>query len=223
MSDTDSFIEEVTEEVRRDRLFKLMKRYGWIPALIVIATVAGTGWNEYNKAKDRSAAETLGDDIIAALAVDESDARAEAFANVTAGTPGGKAMVEFLRAAALSNSEQKPQAVEILNAVAVNGDLPEIYRQIAAFKALTLQADTMPTDERRRQFEALAQPGQPLRLLAEEQLGLIDIAEGKRDQAIERFQAILQDAELSLDLRDRVIGMIIALGGEPQTLVMSQG
>jgi hypothetical protein len=30
MSDTDSFIDEVTEEVRRDRMFFMLKRYGWI-------------------------------------------------------------------------------------------------------------------------------------------------------------------------------------------------
>ena len=29
MSDTDSFIDEVTEEVRRDALFAQFRRYGW--------------------------------------------------------------------------------------------------------------------------------------------------------------------------------------------------
>jgi fermentation-respiration switch protein FrsA (DUF1100 family) len=41
VSDTDSFIDEVTEEVRRDRLFGLMKRYGWIAALAVLLIVGG--------------------------------------------------------------------------------------------------------------------------------------------------------------------------------------
>ena len=36
MSDTDSFIDEVTEEVKRDRLFAMMKRYGWIAVVIVL-------------------------------------------------------------------------------------------------------------------------------------------------------------------------------------------
>jgi len=29
MSDTDSFINEVTEEVRRDRLYGMFRRWGW--------------------------------------------------------------------------------------------------------------------------------------------------------------------------------------------------
>ena len=65
-----------------------------------------------------------------------------------------------------------------LNAVAVQGDLPEIYRAIAAFKALLLQSETLPVADRRQQFEALAAPGAPLRLLAEEQLALIDMFRG---------------------------------------------
>ena len=56
MSDTDSFIDEVTEEVRRDRLFGLMKRYGWIAALAVLLIVGGAAWNEWRKAQDRAAA-----------------------------------------------------------------------------------------------------------------------------------------------------------------------
>ena len=44
MSDTDSFIDEVTEEVKRDRLFATMRKYGWIAVLIVLLLVGvGSG------------------------------------------------------------------------------------------------------------------------------------------------------------------------------------
>ena len=33
MSNPDSFIDEVTEEVRRDRLFAVFRKYGWIGVL----------------------------------------------------------------------------------------------------------------------------------------------------------------------------------------------
>ena len=45
MSDTDSFIEEVTEEVRRDRLYGLLRRYGWIAALVIILIGGGASWS----------------------------------------------------------------------------------------------------------------------------------------------------------------------------------
>ena len=84
MSDTDSFIDEVTEEVRRDRLFALMKRYGWIAALAVVLIVGGAAWNEWRKAQERTAAQDFGDTIKTALELPERDARAEALAAIDA-------------------------------------------------------------------------------------------------------------------------------------------
>ena len=46
LSESESFIEEVSDEVRRDKLFKLFKKYGWVLALVVIAIVGGTAYNE---------------------------------------------------------------------------------------------------------------------------------------------------------------------------------
>ena len=51
MSDSDSFIDEVTEEVRRDRLFGYFRRYGWIAAVVIVVVVGGAAWNEYQKAQ----------------------------------------------------------------------------------------------------------------------------------------------------------------------------
>ena len=39
MSNPDSFIDEVTEEVRRDRLFAMFRKYGWIGVAIVLEDV----------------------------------------------------------------------------------------------------------------------------------------------------------------------------------------
>lgn len=216
MSDTDSFIDEVTEEVRRDRLFGMIRRYGWIAVLVILLVVGGAAYNEYSKSQATAQARALGDGIIAALENDSADERAAQLATVSAGTPGGNAVLEFLLAGEQAAAGQVDAAVAALNAIATNGDLPEIYRQIAAFKALTLQTETLPAADRRVQFEALAQPGAPLRMLAHEQLALIDIAEGDREAAIERLQGILNDAEAAVDLKQRSEQMIVALGGTPR-------
>ena len=68
MSDTDSFIDEVNEEVRRDRFYFMLKRYGWIAVLAVILLVGGAAWNEYQKAQARAEAA-----IAARQAPDELD------------------------------------------------------------------------------------------------------------------------------------------------------
>lgn len=223
MSNSDSFIDEVTEEVRKDRLFQLFRRYGWIAGVVIVLIVGGAAWNEYRKARDRAAAEALGDQILAAMNAPDASARAEQLSDVSAQTPGGAAIVEFVRAGAQAEAGEVEAAVAGLNRIATDGDLPLIYRQIASFKALALQSDTLSADERRSGFEALAQPGVALRLLAEEQLALIELEQGETEAAIDRFQSILADAESTSDLQQRATQAIVALGGTPELSPRQQG
>lgn len=216
MSDTDSFIEEVNDEVRRDRLYGYLRRYGWIAILAVILIVGGAAWSEYRKAQDRAQAEALGDAMLAALAADESADRVTALATIEPGAPSSAAVLGLMTAAEQAETGDNAAAVETLNALSLDGDVPEIYRQIARFKSLTLQGDTTPVADRRQAFEAMSQPGNPMRLLAGEQLALIDISEGDAEAAIARYNAIISDAESTSDLQQRARQVIVALGGEPE-------
>ncbi|MDD9738972.1 hypothetical protein PVW47_04135 [Marinovum sp. SP66] len=214
MSQTDSFIEEVTEEVRRDRLFLLLKRYGWIGVLLVLLIVGGAAWREYSRAQEQAEAEALGDSMLAALETEEPEARISALGEVAPGSAGGTALLALLTAAEQASAEQEAAAAETLAAIAANGEVPQIYRDIAAFRMLLLQSDSREASERRTSFEALARAGSPLRLLAEEQIALIEVETGDTEAAIARFQSILADAEVTAGLRQRVSQVIVALGGE---------
>ena len=223
MSDTDSFIDEVTEEVRRDRLFGTLKRYGWIGGLAVVLIVGGASLREYNKAQELAASQKLGDDMIAALSSDDDLQRADALSKISAQTPGGAAVLAMLQAGALADAGQQDEAVARLQAVALDAELPLIYRHIASFKALGMQQDSLSIAERRLQFEALAQPGAPLALLAAEQMALLDIEAGDPDAAIDRLKTIIQDAGVTADLKERATQVMVALGGELDTVVVFDG
>ena len=66
MSNQDSFINEVSEEVRKDKLYALMKRYGWIAVAVVVLVVGGASVVEWQRAKARAAAEATGDALMEA-------------------------------------------------------------------------------------------------------------------------------------------------------------
>jgi hypothetical protein len=214
VSDTDSFIEEVTEEVRRDRLFALMRRYGWIAVVAVLLLVGGTAYREYTRAAETAKAQAFGDAILAALENDAAADRVSAFDQIEAPTAEGAAVLDMMIAAEEALEGNGTAAAERLNAAATDGDLPEIYRQIASFKALTRPESPLGADERRVAFEAMAVPGAPLRLLAEEQLALLDIEAGDTEAALTRLNALLSDSELTAGLRRRASQLIVALGGE---------
>lgn len=222
MSDTDSFIEEVTEEVRRDRLFLMMRKYGWIAVLVIVLIVGGAAVREYLKAQQTAQAQALGDGLISALAENENAARAEALAAVPSEDAGEIAIQGFLTAGAMADAGEIEKAVSELAKITAQTDLPPIYRNIATFKSILLQIDTLPAEEVRLQLESLAAPGAPLRLLAEEQLALLDASEGNVDSAIERLQGILVDAEATSDLQQRASQVIVSLGGTPQPVQLGQ-
>ncbi|MGJ8604792.1 MAG: hypothetical protein ACSHXH_11755 [Marivita sp.] len=214
MSDTDSFIDEVTEEVRRDRLFGVMRRYGWIAILAVLLLVGGTAYREYSRATQSAQAQAFGDAILVALENDAAADRVAALDQIDAPSVEGAAVLDMLIAAEEALDGNGTAAATRLNATAINGELPEIYRQIASFKALTRPETPLGAEERRVAFEAMATPGAPLRLLAEEQLALLDIEAGDTDAALTRLNALLTDSEVTAGLRRRASQLIVALGGE---------
>lgn len=215
MSNSDGFIEEVTEELRRDQMLAKLKRYGWIGVLAVLLIVGGAAFKEYRDAQNRAQAERLGDAMLAALESEDASARAASLQQVDAPAPQAQAVLAMLTASEQAAAGDIAGAVSNLEAVAVNPDIPQVYRQIAQFKSLTLQAETLDAATRRQGFEALANAGGILRLLAQEQLALISIQEGDTAAAITTYQAILNDAGVTPDLQQRALQVIVALGGEP--------
>ncbi len=212
MSDTDSFIDEVSEEVRRDRLFRLMRRYGWIAVVLVLLLVGGTAWNEWRKAQERQSAQAFGDAVLAALEDDNRDARAAALSSVEAPNPGAAAMRDLLAAAEASAATPQEAASRLLTLSETSGIEP-VYRQIATLKAVAMPGSGLTVDERRTLLQGLALAEGLTRLLAEEQLAMIDIETGDTASALDRLGAIVGDAQATAGLRRRASQVIVGLGG----------
>lgn len=216
MSNPDSFIDEVNEELKRDRLFAAMRRYGWIAIVLVIVLVGGAAYNEWRKAQDRAAAEAFGDQVVAALDVTDPDARREALGAVTA-RGDRQGILNLLIAAADLAEGDRPGTLTALAAVENDATLPLSYRQIAALKRVMIGGADIPADERRATLQGLAAPGGTFRPLALEQLALLALEQGDRAAALQQAQALAQEPELTDGLRRRVAQLIVLLGGAQPT------
>ncbi len=213
MSNTDSFIEEVTEEVRRDRLFALFRRYGWIGAVLVLAIVGGTAWTQYAQSRAAAEAEARGDALLTALQAPGDAERAAALEAVAVDGPAA-AIAGFLTADAQLTAGEAAAAVATLEAVADDPEVEPIYRELAQLKALL--ADTgRPAAERAAALEPLGQPGAPFRLVALEAQALAQVEAGDTDAALATLQALIEDASVTGGLRERASTLIVALGGTP--------
>jgi len=212
VSETDSFIEEVTEEVRRDRLFGLMRRYGWIAVLAVLLIVGGAAYREYSRAAEQAAARALGDALLAALDNEDVDTRAAALGQIQAGSGEAAAIVAILQAGILVQEEKGADVLPLLQPIVNNQDIKQDYRDLAHFKQLLHADGALDAAQRREGFQILAEPGKPLRVLAEEQLALLELQAGEQDAAIVRLKALLEDADLTQNLQQRTRQLLIALG-----------
>lgn len=215
MSNQDSFIDEVTEEVRRDRLYALYRKYGWIVLLGVVLLVAGAAGLEWRKATARTEAEAAGDALIEALAGASPEARAEALAGLEVPEePGRRAITLMLRGGAEAEAGDTGAAREAFDQVAADTALPDRLRQLATLKSVILSTADAAPEDRIARLRPIAVPGSPYRLLALEQIALAEIETGDTEKALDTLRGIAADAEVTQDLRTRATQLIVALGGE---------
>ena len=213
MSETDSFIEEVSEEVRRDRLWGYVRRYGWIAVLLVLVVVGVTAWNEYRKAQATAQAERLGDAVVAATREDSAEARAAALAEVAPQAGEAAVIVQMRRASALLEAGDAQGAREVYEAIVAETADP-VYADLAQLKALILGGDDVAAEDKIAILDALSAPGAPFRPLALEQKAIVAIEAGDTETAITILTELLEDSQSTDALRGRATQLLIALGGE---------
>ena len=209
MSDTDSFIDEVTEEVRRDRLFGYFRRYGWIAAVVILGLVGGTAYNEWSKSTAAQVAQARGDALLDALDMDDDTASITALSEI-ATNEGGDVVASFLAAGA-----DQSQAANLLGVIAANTDHPEYIRDLARLKLATTP-DAVSQDAAVLILTDLSAAGGLYRNAATEMLVAIELERGNVDAAVTLLQAHIQDAQATQEQIQRMGELIVALGATPE-------
>lgn len=211
MSNTDSFIDEVTEEVRRDRLFAVMKRWGWVAAVAVVVLVGGAAVNEYRKASAEAEAQATGDAIRAAIEADSPSASVDAL-NAIEAEGETRAMVRLIEVSPLLETD-RPAALKTLEELSTDANASETLRQLASLKLVIAQGKDAPAEARLERLTTLSSAGMPFRTLALEQTALVLVEMGQAEKAIGILKSLVNDQESTAGLRRRAAQLIVALGG----------
>lgn len=212
MSNNESFIDEVTEEVRRDKLFAMFRKYGWIGVVAVVAIVGGTAWTEYSKSRAAAAAEAFGDAVSDALDLGAPEERRAALEAISA-TGDQAAILQLILAS--DPAENKADTLASLDAIIAMPELSPTYRDLATLRRVIVAGADMPLADRRAALEPVAAPGRAFAPLAQEQQAYLLIEEGKTEEAIAALTTLAQDQAASGALRNRAGQVITALGGTP--------
>ena len=213
MSNNESFMQEVSEEVRKDRFYRILKKWGWVGIALIVALVGGASFNEWNKESKINSARNLGDRVLAAIASkDVIDLKEIEIKNVSQDI-----FIKNLMSVILFSDDKLDAAKKALEEIGGIPGITKTYKDLNAFKLglLSLKSGNLTGEERFGVFEALVEPGSPFRSLAKEQQALILIEQGKIELAIKTLVEITDDSETTDTLRRRVTQLRISLGSDP--------
>lgn len=214
MSNTESFIEEVNEELRNDQLYAIFRKYAWIGALVIVGIVGGAVYVEYSGSQRAAEAAAAGDALATALEASTPAERAAALGAVSDTHENAAFVAELSRANELAASGQNEEALASLDAAKALAPSTPAFQDLLVLKTVLLRGNEADPQKTLTLLEPLTAVGRPYRLLALEQAGYAQIASDDIEGALETFKTVSEDASTGEGLRGRANQMITALGGD---------
>jgi hypothetical protein len=217
MSD-DSFIREVNEELRQDKVKEAWTKFGrWLLIAVVIllaATAAYVGWDRYQTAQ----ADASGDRYLAALdlaAAGQHDEAVAALEALVADGHGAYPDLARMRIGSVREAQGEPlRAVEAFDVVAADSRATQSIRDMAAVRAAYILVDHGSVDDVRSRVERLTGDSEPLRFPAREAVALAAWKAGDEETASSLFRQLVDDtgAPRGISARARLMLEVVAAG-----------
>lgn len=212
----DVFLREVDDALREDELRTAFQRWGKIAIGVVGAGLLGFAgylfWQQRNHGSAAADSEqlTIALDNVEAAQLDAGATKLAALAK-DAGDGTG-AVGRLLQAGIAAEQGKSAEALKQFEAVAADGAAPQVYRDLAAIRAVSINFDAMKPEDVIARLKPLAEPGKPWFGSAGELVGMAYLKQGKKDLAGPLFAAISRDKHTPDSLRARTRQMAGVLG-----------
>jgi len=212
----DGFLREVDEALREEQLVNSIKRYGKPAGAVVLAGLLALGGYLYWQHTEKAAATDLSRRTLLAmdrLEAGELDAAAKDFAVLAKEGSDGTRAIALMQIAAIAAKQGKAEeAAKQFGAIAADAKVPQMYRDLATVREVSLRFDTMKPEDVVAKLKPLAVPGNAMFGSAGELLGMAYLEMGKTDEAGKLFAQIGLDKNVSDSLRSRVRQLASGLG-----------
>jgi hypothetical protein len=206
---------EVDEELRRENLEKLWKKYGKailaLAAVVVLAVAGYQAWKTY----DLKRRQDLSDKYAAALAQAKDGDTADALkalaqmSDTSGGSYGG--LAAFEQARLLAQTGDTAGAIGLWDKLANDSSLGEGFRDVATLLSVMHQVDKGDPAALRARLAPLAADGKPFRGTALELTAALALRTGHRAEAHKIYTKIADDLTLPLSIKQRATQMVAAL------------
>lgn len=197
MSQSDSFISEVADEVRRDRMFRLWRRYGaYVIAAIFVVVVGGAVNAWWSRSQEDQSREQM-EQLLAAIDEDNPEETAQALDELVDEAAGGyEVLVRFQAAAAHLEAGDYERAGVLYREVAAQDGLKPWFTELAELKAVLAEAEAASPEELVTALRPQTLDGRIYRLVAQELLAGALVAAGEDDEAMELIEEVLENPDL---------------------------
>lgn len=205
--DSDTFLREVDDELRRERVTNFFTRWGsWLIGGVVLLLAATGGWIYYQH-RQTTAAGAQSDQLSTVVGqLDAKNGRAAADAIdalADSDRAGYRAAALFARANAQIQTNATPAAIETLKAIVADESLAQPYRDAALIRQTQLEFDGLQPNQVIERLTPFAQAGNPWHGSAGEMLGIALIKAGQTQRAGQVLEALAKDQGVPDSIRAR--------------------
>ncbi|HYI42321.1 MAG TPA: tetratricopeptide repeat protein [Sphingomicrobium sp.] len=219
--DNETFYREVDEELRKEQLGGLWKRYGPLVTIALLLLLAALGGYLFWKNQQAERAGQRGEALVSAFDDVQAGKAKQAVPKLEQiakeGDPGYRAAALLTKADIALQEGNNQAAVATFRQVANDGDIAEPYRQLALIRQTTVEFDRLPPAEVVRRLQPMAQAGNPWFGSAGELVALAHLKQKQPQRAAPIFAALAKDETLPSSIRSRAMQMAGALGIDATT------
>ena len=220
-TENEAFLREVDENLRRDQMTGLARKWGTVGAMIVglflIGLAAFLWWRNHQAEQAGQEGEQLVQELAAAEvgSASPTDQRLTDLANSP--RDGYRALAKLTQAGLTAKNDPAGGA-KAYQAIADDKDMPQAMRDLATVRAVTLQFDSMAPADVIAKLKPLAVASNPWFGSAGELTAMAYLRMNRKDLAGPLFAAIARDNDAPVGLRGRAAGMATALGQDVGTI-----
>jgi hypothetical protein len=215
---SDTFVREVDENLRRDRLRDFFKENGsWLVVGLVLflAACGGIIWYQQHREQRAEAHVEQLAQIYKNIGTGNTSQVPQQLDDLSnASSKAVRATALFTRAAFALQQNDPKLAIATYKSIAGDDSLPDAYRNAALIRQTALEFDQLQPQEIVTRLQPLTKAGNPWFGSAGEMTALALIKQGKKTQAGELFAAIAKDKSVPDNIRNRAIQISGSLGAD---------
>ena len=223
---TDTFVREVDENLRRDRIRDFfIDNKAWLIGAVILFLVASGGFIWFQQHREKLAEQHV--EQLAEIYKDIGTGKTQNVAQElddlsSSGSKSVRATALFTRAAFAIQQSDNKLAIATYKKIADDGSLPKPYRDAALIRQTALEFDQLSPDQVVTRLQPLAKAESPWFGSAGEMTALALVKQGKTKEAGQLFAALAKDKDVPQSLRDRSIQIAGSLGVDASSALAPQ-